>query len=106
MEDVFKIIDLLEDIRTRPRMYIGDDIQSLIPLIHGIRLTSAALGYRQKSDSYKGVIISRRWDYKPSMEIASQLLNQKLNYEEIVNGALLFEIDVWKASYNIDLINF
>lgn len=92
-----KIIELLESIKARPLMYIGEyDFDRLNYLLFGIHLGYGMTNKIQNySESRKKVLLMRGWNASSTL-VHKDMEKKGLNKAEIAIEIIEVEIETWK----------
>jgi hypothetical protein len=100
LAQVTLVVALLEQVRQRPGLYIGAEVEGLIPFLNGMKSTCAVFGLKQNTTLSESVAVERGWEYDAG-GIWNALRANKLTYQQIVEEIIAFEILLWKRTYNI-----
>ncbi|MFP4437938.1 MAG: hypothetical protein ACLFVO_11885 [Chloroflexaceae bacterium] len=89
------IIQLLERVRQKPGMYLGNDVHAILHFMTGVNCTCSVFGLQRDEAVYKAVVIERGWEYSAKAPLY-QMMEKGMDYSHIVNEFFTIEIDTWK----------
>ena len=99
---VIAVVQLLEAVRQRPLMYIGDrDPMATVHFLDGIDAACGTFGYkipRYPGTIYEQVVKERGWEFlaaRPHREMSERGLSAEMVTREL----LTIEIETWKRTY-------
>jgi len=56
------IIQLLEHVRQKPGMYLGNDVHAILHFITGVNCACSVFGLQRDEAVYKAVVVERGWE--------------------------------------------
>ncbi len=93
--NIASIIQLLERVRQKPGMYLGNDVYAILDFITGVNCTCSVFDLQRDEAIYKAVLVEGGWEYGTKAPLY-QMIEKGMDYAHIVNEALTIEIDTWK----------
>jgi hypothetical protein len=101
-EDVGKIVEMLDEVRKRPKMYFGhdDNVEATKCFLHGFELASQCVGIQPSSQDWEDIFCKRRIRIDRRLGLAGALRRRGYIELEVVRAMLEIQADVWRTCYN------
>jgi DNA gyrase/topoisomerase IV subunit B len=94
------IIQLLERVRQKPGMYLGNDVHAVLHFITGVNCTCSVFGLQRDEEVYKTIVIARGWAYSAKPPLY-QMIEKNMDYNSIIDEIFTIEINTWKSIYRL-----
>ena len=98
---IIALIEMLENVRRRPKAYVGPELQAILQFLWGVHSTCYALfGVFRDETIYEEVLKERGWEYS-AIAPWGEMRERGLDEESMLNEFVTIEIEVLKRTYKL-----
>ncbi len=91
-----KLLESLEVVRQRPRLFFGEDAPPVLNFLWGFNLACEAAEIdKSYRDMYLKIQMERNWQVN-ALHPVDHMMRQGFTKDEIIQEALTLEIETWK----------
>ncbi|MCQ3930153.1 MAG: hypothetical protein DPW16_06805 [Chloroflexi bacterium] len=92
-----KLLESLEEVRQRPRLFFGEDVPPVLHFLWGFKLACEAAEIdKSYQDMYIKIQMERNWQINNALHPVVLMARQGLAKDAIIQEALTLELETWK----------